>query len=313
MITMQYEKSRADVSPNTFGKVAVLYGGSSAEREVSLVSGARVHEVLLAEGVESRLIDTKDNLLAQLLDYAPDRAFIALHGRGGEDGTVQGLLGTLNIPYSGSGVMASALAMDKYRCKLLWSAVGLPTPEFALISNEESIEYAESLLPAFVKPSMEGSSVGVFQVNTQQELYAACETADQYNSPMLVETWIDGLEFTVSILNNQVLPAIRIEAKNAFYDYEAKYHSDQTSYHIPCGLSEAQEQELQAIALTAYETVGCSGLARVDFMQDQYGRFWLLEVNTIPGMTDHSLAPMAAKAAGLSFAGLILEILKNTV
>ncbi|WP_067514668.1 D-alanine--D-alanine ligase [Endozoicomonas ascidiicola] len=316
---MKYDRSDDPFDPASFGKVAVLYGGHSAEREVSLNSGQRIFDSLKSQGVECLLIDTAEHdsaerYVEQLLNYKPDMAFIALHGRGGEDGTMQGFLESMGIPYTGSGVMASALAMDKYRCKLLWQSIGLPTAEFALITdfdNIDSLEYAETLLPAFVKPSLEGSSVGVTRVDRRQDLEAACRRAGEHKGPVLVESFIDGPEFTVGILNGQVLPAIRVEATSEFYDYEAKYLSDSTRYHLPSGLTEVKEQELQAIALTAFESIGCEGWGRVDFMQDQQGRFWLLEVNTIPGMTDHSLVPMAANAAGLSFDDLIVEILNT--
>ena len=213
----------------------------------------------------------------------------------------------------GSGVMASALAMDKYRSKLLMQAVGLPTPDFQLVLNPEQLEHCADLLPAFVKPSLEGSSVGVARANREQDLYPAWEKASQYGASVLVEQFIDGPEFTVTVLNGQALPAIKIESQEEFYDYEAKYLSEETGYRLPCGLSEAEEQEMQALALTAFETLGCSGWGRVDFMQDERGRFWILEVNTVPGMTDHSLVPMAAKAVGLDFEQLVLEILKTSL
>lgn len=308
---MKYDQGCEYVDPKAFGKVAVLFGGNSAEREVSLTSGERIHAALSRQGIQCRLIDTCQNTIGQLQEYGPDCAFIVLHGRGGEDGTMQGLLATMGIPYTGSGVMASALAMDKYRCKLLWQSIGLPTPEFALVTDVDNLGYAESLLPAFVKPSLEGSSVGVARVDRREDLEAACRRASEHNGPVLVESFIDGPEFTVGILNGQALPAIKIEAEGEFYDYEAKYLSDNTRYLIPCGLSSVREQELQAIALTAFEALGCSGWGRVDFMQDQQGRFWLLEVNTIPGMTDHSLLPMAAAEAGLPFDELVIEILKT--
>ena len=307
------EQGHETFNPRAFGKVAVLLGGTSAEREVSLASGDRIFAALSRSGVDCRLIDSSDDLLTQLVEYKPDRAFIALHGRGGEDGTVQGLLELMGIPYAGSGVMSSALAMDKYRSKLLWQAVGLPTPDFRLVEQVESLPACADILPAFVKPSLEGSSVGVARVNREQDLEPAWQKASEYCGSVLVEEFIDGPEFTVAILNGQALPAIRIEAVEEFYDYDAKYVSDDTGYHLPCGLSASKEQELQALALTAFETLGCTGWGRVDFMQDERGRFWLLEVNTIPGMTDHSLVPKAARAVGLSFEGLTLEILKSSL
>ncbi|MDB2384369.1 D-alanine--D-alanine ligase [Endozoicomonas sp.] len=294
------------------GKIAVLFGGRSAEREVSLVSGERIYTALQRQGVQCRLMDAADQLVEQLLAYKPDCAFIALHGTGGEDGTVQGLLEFMGVPYTGSDVLSSALAMDKYRSKLLWQSVGLPTPAFQLVTSLEDIEYCYSLLPAFVKPSQEGSSVGITRVEREQDLVTAWVAASSHHGAVLVEQFIDGPEFTVSILNGQALPAVRIDAEGAFYDYEAKYLSEETRYTIPCGLSKGQEQEMQSIALTAFEVLGCSGWGRVDFMQDEKERFWLLEVNTIPGMTDHSLVPMAAKQAGMGFDELVLNILRSS-
>ena len=306
-------QNRDQFDPRAFGKVAVLLGGTSAEREVSLVTGDRIYAALVRNGVDCRMIDPADDLMGQLEAYQPDRAFIALHGRGGEDGTIQGLLESMGIPYQGSGVLASALAMDKYRTKLLWQAVGLPTPDFRLVETPDMLEYCADMLPVFVKPSLEGSSVGVARVDREQDLLPAFEKASGHNSSVLVEQFIDGPEYTVAILNGEALPVIRIEAQNEFYDYEAKYLSDDTGYRLPSGLSKTREQEIQAIALTAFETIGCSGWGRVDFMEDQRGRFWLLEVNTIPGMTEHSLVPMAAKAVGLDFDALVLEVLKSSL
>ncbi|MDP0562302.1 MAG: D-alanine--D-alanine ligase [Candidatus Endonucleobacter sp. (ex Gigantidas childressi)] len=294
------------------GRIAVLCGGRSAERKVSLVSGEKVYEALQRCGIECQLIDAADHLVEKLLVYRPDRAFIALHGAGGEDGTINGLLEYMNIPYPGSDVLSSALAMDKYRAKLLWQAVGLPTPAFKLINSAEDLEHCIQLLPAFVKPSREGSSVGIVRVDREQDLEEAWEKAKSYRGPVLVEQYIDGAEFTVGILNDQALPVIRVDVEGAFYDYDAKYLSKNTNYTIPCGLSVSQEQEVQALALSAFEVCGCSGWGRVDFMQDSIGRFWLLEVNTIPGMTDHSLLPMAAKEIGLNFDELVVELLRTT-
>lgn len=295
------------------GKVAVLLGGCSAEREVSLASGTRIFEALQNSGIECCCIDPVDGLVSQLVEQKPDRVFIALHGPRGEDGTVQGLLDQMDIPYAGSDIMSSALAMDKYRSKLLWQAVGLPTPDFMLIERVESLDCCAELLPAFVKPSLEGSSVGISRVDQEQDLLPAWEQASEYGGGVLVEQFIDGPEFTVAILNGQPLPAIRIESAESFYDYDAKYISGNTQYHLPCGLSESKEQELQALAMTAFETLGCSGWGRVDFMQDERGRFWLLEVNTVPGMTETSLFPMAAKSVGLCFEALVLEIMKSSL
>ncbi len=295
-----------------FGKIAVIHGGCSVEREVSLASGDRIYEALQKSGIECQLIDAADNLVDALLTYKPDRAFVALHGTGGEDGTVQGLLDHMGIAYPGSDVLSSALAMDKYRSKLLWQSVGLPTPAFQLVNSEADLQYCTALLPAFVKPSQEGSSVGVTRVESEQDLHLAWEAASSHRGSVLVEKLIDGPEFTVAILGDQKLPAVRIETADVFYDYEAKYLSEETKFIVPCGLTPVQEQEMQALALTAFEVLGCSGWGRVDFMQDAQGRFWLLEVNTIPGMTDHSLVPLAANAIGLSFEDLIIAILRTS-
>ncbi|WP_330924597.1 D-alanine--D-alanine ligase [Candidatus Sororendozoicomonas aggregata] len=295
-----------------FGKVAVIHGGCSVEREVSLASGDRIYAALQKRGIDCQLMDAADNLVEALVAYKPDRAFIALHGTGGEDGTVQGLLDHMGIVYPGSDVLSSALAMDKYRSKLLWQSVGLPTPAFQLVNSEEDLQHCSALLPAFIKPSREGSSVGVTRAESEEELYLAWEKASSHHGPVLVEKLIDGPEYTVAILGGQELPAVRIEVADTFYDYEAKYLSEETKFSVPCGLSPAQEQEMQALALTAFEVLGCSGWGRVDFMRDAYGQFWLLEVNTIPGMTDHSLVPLAANAVGLSFEDLIIAILRTS-
>ena len=310
---MKYDRDDKHFDPAAFGKVAILFGGTSAEREVSLTSGERIYAALSRLAVDCQLIDTAENVIGQLMAYRPSRAFNIVHGTGGEDGTLQGVLEYLNIPYAGSGVMASALAMDKYRCKLLWQSIGLPTPDFRLVMDESGLEGCEELLPVFVKPSLEGSSVGITRVDRKQDLQAAYEKAAEHEGPVLVEEFIDGPEYTVGVLNGQALPVIRIEAESDFYDYEAKYLSDETGYVVPCGLSKVREQEMQAIALTAFEALGCDGFGRVDFMQDRQGRFWLLEANTLPGMTDHSLLPMAAQEAGLMFDELVVEILKTTL
>ncbi|PJE80364.1 D-alanine--D-alanine ligase B [invertebrate metagenome] len=310
---MTYKKQVRVDNSRFFGKVAVLYGGVSSEREISLLSGTAVYNALQHNKIEAILIDTASDIVSQLFAYQPDRVWIALHGTDGEDGTVQGLLECMGIPYTGSGVMASALAMDKYRSKLLWQSVGLPTPDFILANEDSALSHCNSLLPAFVKPVMEGSSVGVTRVDRESELKEAWRIARGYNKNVLVEKMIAGPEYTVAILNGQPLPAIRIKSSSSFYDYQSKYLSDETEYLLPCGLTKNHEQEMQAIALTAFEILGCSGWGRVDFMQDEYGRFWLLEVNTIPGMTDHSLVPMAGKAASLSFGDLVVEILYSSV
>lgn len=293
------------------GKIGVLFGGESAEREISLRSGKAVLTALQNLGADVIGIDVRfdDALFSQL--RAIDFAFIALHGRGGEDGVIQGLLEMMGIPYTGSGVAASALGMDKLRTKWLWQGAGLPTPEFFSVSAVEQLQgMVEQLGGAvMVKPSHEGSSIGMSRATTQAELEAAFATAQSHDSEILVERWIEGPEFTCAVLNGVALPVIRLKTPNVFYDYEAKYQSTNTEYLIPCGLTATQEAELQALSVKAFDVVGCEVWGRVDAMMDKDGRFWLLEVNTVPGMTDHSLVPMAAKAAGMSFEQLVQNIL----
>ncbi|ONM43251.1 D-alanine--D-alanine ligase [Halopseudomonas pachastrellae] len=303
----------ADVS--VFGRVAVLFGGSSAERAVSLKSGAAVLAALQAAGVDAYGIDAGAQLAEQLLNERPDRVFIALHGRGGEDGSLQGLLESLRIPYTGSGVMASAIGMDKLRTKQIWQSLGLPTPAYAMLRDgEQCAEIVERLgTPLIIKPLHEGSSIGMAKADSLQQLQDAWQGAQSYDSEALVEQWIQGAEFTVAVLDGQALPPIRLRTPHTFYDYEAKYQANDTQYLCPCGLPPEQEAQLKALSLRAFEAVGCKGWGRVDVMQDEQGNFYLLEVNTVPGMTDHSLVPMAAKATGLSFGDLVLAILAGTL
>lgn len=295
-----------------FGKVAVLFGGRSAEREVSLKSGAAVLAALLRSGVDAYPFDPAVQNLQALVDDGFDRAFIALHGRYGEDGTVQGALELLGIPYTGSGVMASALGMDKWRTKLVWQASGLPVPDYALLDEHSDWQaVAQQLgLPLFVKPANEGSSVGISKVKAVSELPAAYREAAKYDKLVLAERLIGGGEYTVAILGEQALPVIKIETANEFYDYEAKYLRNDTRYLCPSGLSAAQEFEMQRLAKQAFTLIGGQGWGRVDFLTDEAGKPYLLEVNTSPGMTDHSLVPMAAKQAGMSFEQLVLRILE---
>lgn len=296
-----------------FGRVAVLYGGTSAEREVSLKSGAAVLAALEGAGVDAFGIDAGEDLVERLIAERPARVFIALHGRGGEDGSLQGVLESLKIPYTGSGVMASALGMDKLRTKQVWQSLGLPTPAYAVLRDEaECAAVVEQLgTPLIIKPIHEGSSIGMAKVQALPELQAAWQEARKYDDVALVEQWITGAEFTVGILDRQVLPAIRLSTPNTFYDYQAKYLASDTQYQCPCGLSEEREAELADLCLRAFDAVGCRGWGRVDVMQDTDGNFYLLEVNTAPGMTDHSLVPMAAAARGLSFTDLVLAILAS--
>jgi D-alanine-D-alanine ligase len=297
-----------------FGKVAVLLGGRSAEREVSLKSGGAVLEALLARGVDAHAVDAAEGVLGQLEAGGFDRVFIVLHGRGGEDGVMQGALETLGLPYTGSGVTGSALGMDKHRCKLLWRGLGLPTPDFLMVDREGLLADAERLgFPLMVKPVHEGSSIGMARVESAAELRTAWEQARDYDSQVMVERWITGQEYTASILGDQVLPLIRLETPHDFYDFEAKYSADTTRYHCPCGLQEGQESELQELAAKAFAAVGAGGWGRVDMMLDEAGDPWLIEVNTVPGMTDHSLVPMAARARGIDFEELVWRILATTL
>lgn len=295
------------------GKIAVLMGGDSSERTVSLCSGEAVLQALLAVGADAFAIDVQGHAIEQLLSAEFDLAFIAMHGRGGEDGTIQGVLEWLNKPYTGSGVMASALAMDKWRTKLLWSAAGLPTPKAYILSGSSDWQQIINSLNnnAIVKPAREGSSIGMRRVHHSQELQESYQYASQYDAMVLAEEWVTGAEFTVAVVNGEVLPAIQLKTSHEFYDYEAKYQSDDTEYLLPCGLSEEKESELKALTLKAFDVLGCEGWARMDIMQDQTGKFWLLEANTIPGMTDHSLVPMAANAAGMDMSALVLTILQE--
>lgn len=299
-------------------KVAVLLGGTSAEREVSLLSGQAVLAGLKEAGIDAYGVDTKDFPVTQLKEQGFDKVFIALHGRGGEDGTLQGVLEFLQLPYTGRGVMASALTMDKLRTKLVWQALGLPISpyvalnrqQFETLSPEELVACVAKLgLPLIVKPSHEGSSVGMSKVDHASELQKALVEAFQHDSDVLIEKWLSGPEFTVAILGDEVLPSIRIQPPGVFYDYDAKYLSDKTQYFCPSGLSDESEQQLAALALQAYHALDCSGWGRVDVMQDRDGHFYLLEVNTSPGMTSHSLVPMAARQYGLSFSQLVARIL----
>jgi len=298
-----------------FGKVAVLMGGKSAEREVSLKSGAAVLKALQSQGIDAVGIDVGDDVVSQLQSGNFDRAFNVLHGRGGEDGVMQGALAMLGLPYTGSGVLGSALGMDKLRCKQIWQTLGLPTPayEHATVDTESMQLVAFLGLPLIVKPAHEGSSIGMTKVEQVNQLAEAIKLAASQDRDVLVERWISGAEYTVAILNGEALPPIRLETPNEFYDYEAKYQSDETLYHCPCGLDAESEQRLKDLAVTAFNAIGVSGWGRVDFMADQNGEFYLLEVNTVPGMTDHSLVPMAAKAAGISFEQLVWMILETSM
>ncbi|MBJ9975735.1 D-alanine--D-alanine ligase [Pseudomonas sp. S75] len=314
-MTTAYDSLHSTLEVQAFGRVAVLYGGKSAEREVSLKSGAAVIDALSSAGVEVVAIDVGDDLLDRLQHEKIDRAFIILHGRGGEDGSIQGLLECLDIPYTGSGILASALAMNKLRTKQVWQSLGIPTPRHAVLSCEnDCVEAAKELgFPLIVKPAHEGSSIGMAKVNNVEELVAAWQDAARYDAQVLVEQWIAGPEFTIAVLRGQVLPPIALGTPHVFYDYDAKYLANDTQYRIPCGLDSSKEQELIDLTARACDAIGIEGWGRLDVMQDEQGRFWPLEVNTAPGMTDHSLVPMAARAAGLDFQQLVLAILADSV
>lgn len=305
-----------DISPAELGRVAVVYGGNSAEREVSLRSGAAVLAGLERVGVNAVGIDFRGDVQT-LISEQPDLVFIAMHGRGGEDGTLQGMLDVLGIPYTGSGVLGSALCMDKLRTKRLWQGCGLPTPDFIssgemAAENLSAADVIERLgLPLFVKPSHEGSSVGMSRANSVDELKQALLTASEFDSDVLIERFVQGREYTAAVLGNESLPLVRIETSRAFYDYTAKYQSGDTGYHCPAGLAVDEEQKINQLCKQAFDVAGASGWGRVDIMIDENLGPQLIEVNTVPGMTDTSLVPMAATAKAITFDGLVLRIAQN--
>ena len=306
------------VDPAAFGRVAVLMGGRAAEREVSLISGAAVLQGLLDAGVDAFALDVfgpqgRENILEQLQRQRIDTVMNMLHGGEGENGTLVGVLNMLGIPFTGSGMASCALAMNKAHCKLLWQGAGLSTAPFRVLTADSDYKQVtdELGLPLMVKPGREGSSFGMSKVVRVEDLQAAYELAATFDSLVIAEKWLGGCEFTVAVLKGQVLPVIRLETDREFYDYQAKYLDDDTRYLIPSGLPAQKEQEIQEIALRAFDITGCSGWGRVDLMEDETGRFQLLEVNTVPGMTGHSLVPMAATAAGLDFSSLTVQILST--
>ncbi|NOY65977.1 MAG: D-alanine--D-alanine ligase [Gammaproteobacteria bacterium] len=315
---MALTATKSDFQPvshsGDFGHVAVLMGGLSAEREISLKSGSAVLAALKNKGVDAVAVDVDENIVSTIEKNNFDRVFIILHGRGGEDGVMQAAMEVLGLPYTGSGILGSALSMDKLRTKQVWTGAGLPTPAYEkLDENSDFGKIAERLgLPLIVKPSREGSSIGMSKVDQLPDLKLAWEKAAEYDNDVIAEKWIEGEEYTVAILQQQSLPMIRLQTPNAFYDYEAKYESNATSYYCPCGLDAAKENELQHLAMEAFDVVGASGWGRIDFMLDASGSPWLIEANTIPGMTDHSLVPMAAKAAGMNFDDLVWKILETS-
>ncbi len=298
-----------------FGKVAVLLGGKSAEREVSLDSGKAVLEALVRSGVNAEAFDPQERSVTELVQY--DRAFIVLHGRGGEDGQIQGTLEWMNIPYTGTGVQGSAIGMDKVKTKQIWQGSELPTAPYRIVTQQTNVsDVVEALgLPLIIKPVHEGSSVGMSKVEKAEDLAEAIAKATQHDAVVMAEKWITGREFTISFLNGQALPVIRLQppADVAFYDYEAKYNRNDVEYGIPCGLTPVEEKQLQEVCTRAFQAVGASGWGRIDAMQDEQGNFWLLEVNTVPGMTSHSLVPKAAQAVGYSFDELCVAILEQTL
>lgn len=302
------------MSAHDFGKVAVLMGGPSAEREVSLKSGERVLSALLSQGIDAHGIDADSTVLQVLHDGEYDHAFIVLHGRWGEDGLMQGALDVLGISYTGSGVLGSALAMDKWRSKMLMRQAGIPTPDFALIRSvsEFDVVAAEVGFPMVIKPSREGSSIGIFKVHSRDEMEAIWHKAREFDDDVLAEAWVEGQELTVAVLGDKALPVIRIKAAGEVYDYDAKYLADSTQYFCPTGLDESTDATVRQMALDTFALLDCRGWGRVDFMVDKDRQVFVLEVNTIPGMTSHSLVPMAAKAEGLSFDQLAVRILETS-
>ena len=315
-------KKTADIKKiiTNSGRVAVMMGGDSAEREISLNSGNAALEALQSQGIDAFAMDVsfrsgKENICQQINNAQFDTAFIALHGRGGEDGVIQALLEAQNIPYTGSGILASAIGMDKLRTKLLWSGGHLPTPAFELVKSKEiSLSLMDKIserlgFPMMVKPVHEGSSIGMNKANDRLSLQNALNTAAEYDDQILVEKWISGKEYTCAVLNGRALPLIELETPRDFYDYQAKYINDDTQYHCPCELSQEQEKYYQELVIDAFNCVDAHGWGRVDFMCDDEGQAWLIEINTVPGLTSHSLVPMAAKASGINFEQLMMQIL----
>lgn len=297
------------------GRVAVLMGGHSGEREISLKSGQSVLDALVRAGVDAHALVWDGNLVDEIAGCSPDRVFVALHGRGGEDGTAQGLLEMLGLPYTGSGVLGCALSMDKVRSKLIWRSLGLPTPEFHVVRRDQGAgaKLPEVDAPVMVKPAKEGSSLGVSKVTETAALADAVAHAMEFDDVVLIEQWIDGGEYTMSIVDDEPLPIIKLETPHEFYDYDAKYVADTTRYLCPCGLGDTPLESVTTLAVDAFAALGASGWGRVDFMLDGAGQAWLIELNTVPGMTDHSLVPMAAAAAGIDFEELVVRILATSM
>ncbi len=307
--------SRRVPQAEDFGRVALLMGGLSAERSISLISGQAVFEAMQRLEIDVTAVDVDATVGETVNRENFDRAFVILHGRGGEDGQIQGLLQTLQIPFTGSGVTGAVLSMNKRLSKYVWERMGLPTPRYARLTAETDAEaLIDSLgLPMIIKPVNEGSSIGMSKVTDLESLREAITLAHRYDSDVIAEQWIEGPEYTVSILDGEALPVIRLKTPNAFYDFEAKYESNSTEYRCPCGLDAATEQRCQELAVTAFKALDMSGWGRVDLMADHDGNFYLLEANSVPGMTDHSLVPMAAKAVDMNFDALVWRILETSV
>ena len=306
---------RIVTSPTEFGKVAVIMGGNSAERAISLKSGHAVLAALVNQDIDAHKVDSADNVMEQLQAGSFDRAFIILHGRGGEDGEIQGVLSSLSIPFTGSDMTGAVLSMNKMISKQIWLQQDLVTADFQQVTTESSLEALVDRLglPLFIKPVNEGSSIGMSKVRSIDELKQAIALAQQFDAEVIAEQWIDGEEYTVAIVNGQALPVIQLKTPNDFYDFEAKYQSNTTEYLCPCGLSQQDEQQCQKLAIQAFDALRMKGWGRVDFMRDKNGQFFLLEANSIPGMTDHSLVPMAAKQADLNFESLVWHILETSL
>jgi D-alanine-D-alanine ligase len=304
-----------NMKADMFGKVAVLMGGLSAEREISLISGQTVLDALLKQGVDAHKVDVDHSVASQLIDGNYDRAFIMLHGRGGEDGQIQGLLSSMNIPFTGTDVAGAVLSMNKLLSKQIWLQQQLPTATYFKVTADTNInEVVEKVgLPLIIKPANEGSSIGMSKATNLDELEVAINEARQFDAEVMAESWINGPEYTVAIVDGQALPMIRLKTPHEFYDYEAKYQSNSTEYLCPCGLSAEEESDCKQLAITAFNALGMHGWGRIDLMRDENGQFYLLEANSVPGMTDHSLVPMAAAHAGMSFEQLVLKILQQTV
>ncbi len=301
--------------PKQFGRVAVLMGGVAAEKKISIASGTAVFDALKRQGVDAIAIDVKDNLLLALKNQQITRVFNSIHGRGGEDGVLQAVLELMKLPYTGSGVTASALTMDKLKTKLCWRGLNLPTPKWFLLKNKFDIEACIEKLdfPLMVKPTKEGSSLGMSKAINRQQLLQAFNEASKYHCDVYAESWVEGDEYTVAILNDEPLPVIRLETRNDFYDYQAKYESNTTKYHCPCGLDYQQEKALQQLALQAYKGLDVAGWGRVDVFIDKNNNPQLIEINTVPGMTTHSLVPMAAAKSGIGFDELVWRILETSL